>query len=68
MVIETVISKYCNRTPLHRQSMILEPDLGLEISRATLRAYLAAILPGLADLPIQRVPDLTPAAWVAQHS
>jgi hypothetical protein len=32
------------------------------------RDYLAAVLPGLADLPIQRLPDLTPAAWVAQHS
>jgi hypothetical protein len=32
------------------------------------RGYLAAVLPGLADLPIQRLPDLTPAAWVAQHS
>jgi hypothetical protein len=25
------------------------------------------ILPGLADRPIQCLPDLTPAAWVAQH-
>jgi hypothetical protein len=32
------------------------------------RDYLAAVLPGLADRPIQRLPDLTPAAWVAQHS
>ena len=24
--------------------------------------------PGFADLTIQRLPDLTPAAWVAQHS
>jgi transposase len=30
--------------------------------------YLAAVLPGLADTPIQRLPDLTPAAWVAQCS
>jgi len=30
--------------------------------------YLAAVLPGFADLPIQRLPDLTPAAWVGQHS
>src|SRR5271168_5031647 len=35
IVIETVVCKYCNHTPLHRQSMILERDLGLEISRAT---------------------------------
>src|SRR5207249_10697020 len=32
------------------------------------RDYLAAVLPGFADLPIQRLPDLTPAAWVAPHS
>ena len=31
------------------------------------RHYLAAVLPGLADRPIQRLPDLTPAAWVTQH-
>jgi len=31
------------------------------------RDYLAAVLPGLANLPIQCLPDLTPAAWVAQH-
>ena len=31
------------------------------------RNYLAAILPGLADLPIQRLEERTPAAWVAQH-
>jgi Transposase IS66 family len=39
IVIETVVSKYCNHTPLHRQSMILERDLGLEISRATLDGW-----------------------------
>jgi transposase len=32
------------------------------------RDHLAAVLPGLADRPIQCLPDLTPAAWVAQHS
>jgi transposase len=31
------------------------------------RDYLAAILPGLADLPIQRLPELTPAAWARRH-
>ena len=31
------------------------------------RDYLAAVLPGLADCPIQRLPALTPAAWVTQH-
>ena len=31
------------------------------------RDYLAAILPGFADLPIQRVSERTPSAWAAQH-
>jgi transposase len=32
------------------------------------RDYFSTILPGLADLPIRRLPDLTPAVWVARHS
>jgi len=32
------------------------------------RDYLAAVLPGLVDLPIRCLPDLTPAVWVARHS
>jgi hypothetical protein len=31
------------------------------------REYLASILPGLADLPIQRVAEYTPAAWAASR-
>jgi hypothetical protein len=31
--------------------------------KLSVRDDLAAILPGLADLPIQRVPALTPATW-----
>ena len=27
-----------------------------------------AVLPGFADLPIQRLTDLTPAVWLARHS
>jgi transposase len=34
--------------------------------RLSVRDYFAAVLPGLADLPIQRVPALTPAAWSKQ--
>ena len=36
--------------------------------KISVRDYLASILPGLADLPIRRVPELTPAPWVTQHS
>jgi hypothetical protein len=32
------------------------------------RDYLAAVLPGLADLPIQRLPELTPSGWATQNS
>jgi transposase len=31
-----------------------------------IREYLAAILPGLADVRIQKLADLTPAAWAAR--
>ena len=30
------------------------------------RDYLADILPGLANVPLQRIADLTPAAWAAK--
>ena len=43
IVIETVISKYCNHLPLHRQSMILERDLGLNVSRATLDGWVLKV-------------------------
>jgi transposase len=32
------------------------------------RQYLAAVLPGLANLSIQRVAELTPAAWLAKQT
>ncbi len=32
------------------------------------RDSLATVLPGFADLPIHRLPDLTPDVWIAQHS
>ena len=30
------------------------------------REYLGAVLPGLADVSIQRLAELTPAAWAAR--
>lgn len=132
VVIDTVIWKYCDHLPLYRQSVILERETGIEISRATLalwpklkrfldypelelsnnlaensirpvaigrknwihvgspeagprvaailsivetcrrisvpvRDYLAAVLPGLADVRIQKLAELTPAAWAARN-
>jgi transposase len=31
-----------------------------------IREYLAAVLPGLADIPIRRLVELTPSAWAAE--
>ena len=31
-----------------------------------IRDYLTAILPGIADLPVSRVAELTPTAWAAR--
>ena len=36
--------------------------------KVPVRDYLGKILPGLADTPIQRVAELTPAAWAARHT
>jgi transposase len=43
IVIDTVISKYCNHTPLYPQSVILGRDIGLEISRATLDGWVLKV-------------------------
>ena len=36
--------------------------------KVSVRDYLAAVLPGFGDLPIQSLPNLTPAVWAARHS
>ena len=43
VIIDTVVSKYCDHTPLNRQSVILERDIGLEISRATLDGWVLKV-------------------------
>lgn len=43
VVIDTVISKYCDHVPLYRQSVILERETGLEISRATLDGWVMTV-------------------------
>src|SRR5437762_10086331 len=35
--------------------------------KLSVRDYLSAVLPGLADTPLQRLPSLTPTACAAQH-
>jgi Transposase IS66 family len=43
IVIDTIVSQYCNRTPLHRPSVILQRDIGLAISRATLDGWVLKV-------------------------
>jgi DNA-binding transcriptional LysR family regulator len=43
VVIDTVVSKYADHLPLYRQSVILEREMGLEISRATLDGWVMRV-------------------------
>jgi transposase len=43
IVIDTIISKYCDHLPLYRQSVILERETGVEISRATLDGWVMRV-------------------------
>ena len=43
VVIDTVISKYSDHLPLYRQSVMLERETGLEISRATMDGWVMTV-------------------------
>jgi transposase len=43
VIIDTVVSKYCDHLPLFRQSVMLERETGLEISRVTLCGWVMAV-------------------------
>jgi transposase len=43
VVIETVVSKYCDHLPLYRQEAMLERQAGVEISRATLDGWVMRV-------------------------
>jgi transposase len=65
IVIDTVVGKYCNHTPLHRQSVILERDIGLEISRATLDGWVLKVVGGAQRSPHRfPLPVFMRQAWI----
>ncbi len=64
IVIDTVIGKYCNHTPLHRQSMILERDLGLAISRATLDGWVLKVGELLIPMVAARRRELISGSYI----
>ena len=43
IVIDTMVSKYCDHQPLYRQSAMLERDSGVELSRATLDGWVLKV-------------------------
>jgi len=43
VIIDTVVSKYCDHLPLYRQSAMLERETGLELSRVTLCGWVMAV-------------------------
>jgi transposase len=43
VVIDTVVSKYLSHLPLYRQSVILERETGIELSRATLNGWVMRV-------------------------
>ena len=49
--------------PAHRSTKNSAKHPGRQGLKLSVRDYLAAILPGLADVSIQRLPGLTPEVW-----
>ena len=43
VIIDAVVNKYCNFLPLYRQSVILQRETGLELSRATLCGWVMTV-------------------------
>jgi transposase len=49
----------------HKVAAILSVVESCRRLKISVRDYLAAILPGLADLPIKHLPSLTPSIWAS---
>ena len=43
IIVDTVVSKYCDHLPLYRQEAILEREAGVDISRATLDGWVMRV-------------------------
>ena len=64
VVIDAVVSKYCDHLPLYRQAVILEREAGLEIGRATLDGWVMRV--GEMLIPVMEAmrKDLLSAAYL----
>ena len=43
VVIDTIVAKYCDSLPLYRQSVMLQRDLGIDISRGTMVGWVMRV-------------------------
>jgi transposase len=43
VIVDTVVRKYCDHNPLYRQSVILNRDAGIDVSRATLDGWVMRV-------------------------
>ena len=64
VVIDTVVSKYCDHLPLYRQAVILEREAGLEIGRATLDGWVMRVGEMLIPVVQAMRKDLLSAAYL----
>jgi transposase len=64
VVIDTVVSKYCDHLPLYRQAAILEREAGLEIGRATLDGWVMRVGELLMPVTLAMRQDLLKATYL----
>jgi transposase len=64
VVIETVVSKYCDHVPLYRQEAMLEREAGVELSRATLDGWVMRVGELLQPLVDAMRADLLRASYI----
>jgi transposase len=64
VVIDVVVSKYCDHLPLYRQAAILEREAGLEIGRATLDGWVMRVGEMLIPVTEAMRKDLLSAAYL----
>ena len=64
VVIDTIIRKYCDHLPLYRQSVILEREWGVKISRATLDGWVMQVGEMLKPLVVVMSRELVQGSYL----
>ena len=64
VVIQTIVSKYCDHLPLYRQTAMLEREAGLEIGRATLAGWVMRVGELLQPVSAVMRKDLLTASYL----